>query len=111
MILTLVIFLAFVYDCLSLKRIKIDLKQRVVYRRSANPLENIIASFLQHPSAIQFSNIEKIYAEYVDPMKDSRQFYVYIRTDDPYNLKIASFNNEAAAVECAAYLNNEIRTK
>ncbi len=111
MIIALAIFLAFAYDCLSLKRIKVDLKQRVVYRRSANPLENVIASLLQHPAKIPFANIEKIYADYVDPFKNSQQFYVYIRTDDPYNLKIASFNNEAAAVECADYLSNEIWMK
>jgi hypothetical protein len=56
--------LAFLYDALSLQRVKMDLKEKMVYRTSLNPLENLVNHLLRRPSQLSFRNIEKIYSDY-----------------------------------------------
>src|SRR5258708_5768551 len=47
--------LLFLYDSLSLKRVKIDLEGKVIYHSSLNPLENLINALLQRPSKSIFT--------------------------------------------------------
>jgi hypothetical protein len=56
--------LAFLYDSLSLQRVKIDLQGKIVYGTSLNPLENLVNRLLHRPAKIPFHKIEKIYSDY-----------------------------------------------
>jgi hypothetical protein len=99
----------FLYDSLSLKRTKIDLGQRMIYRKSLNPIENLIDRVLQHPKVISFENVEKIYADYSEAAASAVQrYYVYLRTDDPYNLKIGTFRTQADSELFAEFLNAKL---
>jgi hypothetical protein len=101
----------FLYGSLSLYRIKIDLKNKVMHRTSINPLANLIDRILQHPADIPFANIEAVYSgkEMQFSAAAVTRHYLYIRTDDPYALKIGIFNTVADAELCAAFLWRKIR--
>ena len=99
----------FLYDSLSLKRVKVDLKEKVVYRKSLNPLENLIDRLLQHPSRIPFSTIEKVFADYTVAFRGAQRYYLYIMTDDPYKLDIGIFDKLADAERVASFIGQQIR--
>jgi len=108
-IVCLIFTVIFVYDALSLKRVKIDLREKILYYSSLNPVENLVNYLLKHPYKIPFANIEKIYHDYNESVAPvSKKYYVYIRTDDPYNLKIGTFNKESDAEAFSTYLKREI---
>jgi hypothetical protein len=101
----------FLYGSLSLYRVKIDLKNKVLHRTSINPLENLIDRVLQHPADIPFEHIEAVYSgkemDFGGPA--TTRHYLYVRTDDPYALKIGIFKSVADAELCAAFLWRKIR--
>lgn len=106
----LILSIIFIYDALSLQRVKIDLQKKILNRSSLNPIENLIAFLLQHPSKIPFKNIEKIFCDYTEAFGGAKQRYlIYARTDDPYNLKIGTFNKKEDAESFATYLNRKIK--
>ena len=108
-IICLSFMLLFVYDALSLKRVRIDFERKVISISSLNPVENLVNYILKRPSEISFSNIKKIYSGYTLAVaRDTTRYYVYIRTDDLYNLKIGTFNKQIEANDFAAYLNRKI---
>ena len=101
--------LVFIYDSFSLQRIKIDLRSKIIFRTSLNPLENWVNYLRNHPSEIPFKNIEKIYADYTVTFGGATQrYYVYVRTRDPYKLVLGTFNKESEAEDFAAYLRIKI---
>jgi len=101
--------LLFIYDSLSLQRVKIDLRNKIIFRTSLNPVENWVNHLRKHPSEIPFKNIEKIYADYTVTFGGATQrYYVFIRTRDPYKLVIGTFNKESEAEDFAAYLRKKI---
>ena len=102
--------LAFLYDSLSLQRVKIDLRDRVVYQASLNPVENLVNYLLKRPSKIPFKNIDKIYSDYTEVFGGATQrYYAYIRTSDPHKLLIGTFKKESEARGFATYLNGKVR--
>jgi hypothetical protein len=102
--------LAFIYDALSLQRVKIDLQEKIVYRTSLNPLENLVNRLLHRPAKLPFNKIEKIYSDYnVAVGAATQRYYVYIRSDNHYKLNIGTFNKEADAAHFATYLDKKIR--
>ncbi|HEY4062387.1 MAG TPA: hypothetical protein VGM30_10825 [Puia sp.] len=104
------LFFVFVYDSLSLQRVKIDFINKTVYRTSLNPLENLINRILGRPSKLPFSNIEKVYSDYREAFGGaSQRYYLYIRSGDPYSLKIGTFNTESDAKNIASILNKLIK--
>ncbi|HVU96990.1 MAG TPA: hypothetical protein VHE34_17290 [Puia sp.] len=109
-VLCLSMAVGFIYDSLSLKRTNIDLKTKVIYRKSLNPLENLLGKLLKHPSKIPFSAIERIFADYTEAFGGATQrYFLYIRTDDPYNLKIGTFNKLVDAERVASYLARRLK--
>jgi len=110
LILTISISIGFIYDSLSLKRTKIDLKNKIIYTKSLNPVDNILGRILKHPSQIPFSAIEKVFTDHPETFASApRRYYLYIRTDDPYNLNIGTFNKLVEAEHIAAYLNRKVK--
>lgn len=104
--------LIFIYDSLSLQRVKIDLKNECVFRRSLNPLENLINSLLKRPFTIPFSNIDKIYSDSTPAFGgQSLRYYMYLRSKDQHKLQIGTFNKEAQASACAVFLNKMVHSK
>jgi hypothetical protein len=104
------LFFVFVYDSLSLQRVKIDFINKTVYRTSLNPLENLINRILGRPSKLPFSNIEKVYSDYREAFGGaSQRYYLYIKSGDPYSLKIGTFNTESDAKNIASLLNKLIK--
>ena len=104
--------LAFLYDASSLQRVKIDLQEKIVYRTSLNPLENLVNRLLHRPAKLPFNKIEKIYSDYnVAVGAATQRYYVYIRSDNHYKLNIGTFNKEPDAIHFAAYLDEKIRKK
>ena len=104
--------LVFIYDSLSLQRVRIDLKNKCVFRRSINPMENLVNYLLKRPFAIPFSNIDKIYSDYTPTFGgQSQRFYMYLRVKDQHKLQIGTFNKEAQASTCAAFLNKMVHSK
>ena len=102
--------LAFVYDALSLQRVKIDLQEKIVSRTSLNPLENLVNRLLHRPAKLPFNKIEKIYSDYkVAVGAATQRYYVYIKSDNHDKLNIGTFNKEADATQFAAYLDRKIR--
>lgn len=102
----------FGYDSISLKRVKVDLEKKVVFKRSLNPLENLIDRMLKRPSEIAFDSISAIYVDkpaWVAPSVN--RYYLYLKTTDPYNLRIAIFANASEAEEFAQYLTWVIKNK
>jgi len=98
-----------IWKFVSLRRIRVDSNERVVYRKSINPVENMVDRILQHPSRIPFSSIEKVYADYTVAFYGVQRYYLYIVTDDPYKLNIAAFNKLVDAERVAALLTEIIR--
>ncbi|HMH20148.1 MAG TPA: hypothetical protein VK563_00160 [Puia sp.] len=47
----------FMYLAFSLKRVKICLQEKIIYRTNFNPLENLLNFILQQPGKIAFSKI------------------------------------------------------
>ena len=101
------------WNALALMRVKIDLKERVVYRKSINPVANLLDRILQRPSRIPFGNIEGIFADYIFGMASAGgdQPYVYLRTDDPYKLRLCWIAKKADAERFAAFLHQKVRRK
>ena len=102
--------IVFIYDALSLQRVKVDLQKRTIYRASLNPIENLINLILKRPSEVSFKQIDKIYCDYNEAFGGaSQRYYLYIKTFDPYSLKICTFNKLADATSFAAFLNRKIK--
>jgi hypothetical protein len=101
--------IVFLYDCVSLKRVRIDLKARKLYRRSLNPIENLLDWILQHPSTIPYENIDIFFSDYTEVFASAVQrYYVYLKTNDPYKLKIGTFKTLADSEIVVRFLNNLI---
>jgi len=70
----------------------------------------LIDYILQHPSKIPFHNVEKIFSNFTVAFASAVQrYYLYIRTDDPYTLKIGTFEKEADAIKFANFLTAKIK--
>ena len=99
----------FLYDSLSLKRVKIDLERKIISHSSLNPLENLITFIFQRPSEIPFANIKKIYSDYNEVVAPATtRYFVFVQTVDQYKIKIGTFQKEALAIEFAEYLSRRI---
>ena len=110
LVLTLSMSSGFIYDSFSLKRTKIDLKNKIIFRRSLNPLENLLGRLLKHPSTIPFATIEKVFADYTEIFGGApHRYYLYVRTDDPYNLNIGTFDKLTDAERVASYLARKVK--
>jgi hypothetical protein len=104
--------LLFIYDSLSLQRVRIDLKNKCVFRRSINPMENLVNYLLKRPFTIPFSDIDKIYSDFTPAFGGQAQrYYMYLRSKDQHNLQIGTFNKEAQASTCAVFLNKMVHSK
>jgi len=98
--------LLFLYNSISLKRVRIDLLNRVIYRTNINPFLILLEKILRHPGTLPFSKIKSVYYDNREAFVPTvTKYYVIIGTDDPFNLKIAAFTNETDAKEFADYLN------
>jgi hypothetical protein len=98
--------LLFLYNSVSLKRIKIDLRNRMIYRSNVNPFLILLEKCLRHPETLSFKKISSIYYDNHEAFVPSgTKYYVIIRTDDPYDLKIAAFTEEEDAKQFSQYLN------
>jgi len=102
--------LLFLYDSLSLKRVKIDLERKVIFHSSLNPLENLINILFRRPSEIPFTNIKKIYADYNEVVAPATtRYFVFVQTVDQFKIKIGTFQKESYAIEFAEYLSRIIK--
>ena len=105
----LMLSIGFIYDSLSLQRVKFDFQKRVVYRMSLNPIENLINRLLQRPSIIPFKKIDKIYFDYNEAFGGaSQRYYLYIKSGQKDKLRIGTFNKEADANSFVIFLNRKI---
>lgn len=103
-------FFYFFYDTITLKRIKIDLHNKIIYRTSINPLENLLNSLLGRPSTISFKSIKRIYSDYTQLfVPATTRYYIYIETSDGHKLQIGTFDKEMDANQFAVFLNNKIK--
>jgi hypothetical protein len=107
----IVFSLAFIYDSLSLQRVRIDLKNKYVFRKSINPMENLINFLLKRPFHISFSNIDKIYSDYTPTFSGAQRYYLYLKSKDKYKLQIGTFKKETQASICAEFLSKVIHSK
>jgi hypothetical protein len=102
--------LLFLYDSLSLKRVKIDLEKKVIFHSSLNPVENLINILFRRPSEIPFTNVKKIYADYNEVVAPATtRYFVFVQTVDQFKIKIGTFQKEAYAIEFAEYLSRMIK--
>ena len=100
----------FFYDTIALKRIRIDLYNKIIYRTSINPLENLLNVLLRRPSVIPFKNIKRIYSDYTQLfVPATTRYFVYIEAADGYKLKIGTFDKEMDASQFAVFLNSKIK--
>jgi hypothetical protein len=99
--------LLFLYNSISLKRVRIDLRTRMIYRTYFYPLLILLENVLRHPASQTFHKINTIYNDNGEAFVPSvTKYYVIIRTDDPFNLKIVSFTDEEDARLFSQYLNH-----
>jgi hypothetical protein len=101
--------LLFLHNCISLKRVKIDLRSKMIYRSNLNPFLILLEKCLRHPVKLSFQNIEGVYFGNREAfVPNVTKYNVIIRTDDPFELKIAAFTMEEDAQEFSTYLQNII---
>jgi len=106
-----VLTLVFLYDSLSLNRVKVDLKRKVIFRTTLNPMANLLDRILQHPSVIPFDKITKFGVDY--PLLTGRnvpRWYVFVEYDDLYKLKLGIFKNGKDAESIADFLRYKIKS-
>jgi len=101
--------LLFLHNCISLKRVKIDMRSKMVYRSNLNPLLVLLEKWLRHPVKLSFENIKGVHFDNREAFVPSvTKYHVIIRTDDPFELKIAAFTMEEDARAFSAYLQKVI---
>ena len=84
--------LAFLYDALSLNRVRVDLKNKVIFRTTLNPLGNLLDRILQHPSAIPLDKITKFEVDYpIRGFSGVSRWYLLVEYDGIYKLQIGIF--------------------
>jgi hypothetical protein len=99
----------FLYNSVSLRRVKIDLRTRMIHRSNLNPFLILLEKLLRHPASLSFENVETVFYHNREAFVPSvAKYYVIFRTKDPFNLKIVSFTDEENAREFSEYLNHLI---
>jgi hypothetical protein len=99
-----------IYNAISLHRVRIDLKGRIIYFRSLNPIENLLNRILKRSTTISFSNVEKIYCDYPVLVGHGEKSYdLYLRSRGGYKLKIGIFKKEAEATSFTSFLKSKIK--
>jgi hypothetical protein len=102
----------FGYGSISLERVRIDLNERVVFRRNLNPIENLIDRIFEHPAKIAFDSISTIYVDrptWIEPAVN--RYCLYLKTTDPYKLRIAVFAKSLEAEKFSRYLTHVIKNR
>jgi hypothetical protein len=107
------ITLLFFWRAFSLRRIKIDLNEKLVYRSNLNPFALLIEKFLQHPLKIPFTSISGVYwdSESFRANNWYPNFYIVLKTTDPYKLKIAKFRKKENAESFSNFIQFIIKSK
>jgi hypothetical protein len=105
LVITFAFLFIFCYDALSLTRTTIDFGKKTIYRRSINPLENLLSFVLKHPSIISFNDAKNISIRYTETYGPVRtKYYLCILTEDPYKLRIATFKRRIDGENFATFL-------
>lgn len=82
----------------SLQRVRISSKNRMIFRSNFSVIERVRGKILQHPDKIHFDDIEKLYVDDNGSSNPSQiKYHVFIRTNAPYNLPIATYSDEKEA--------------
>ena len=100
----------FLYDSLSLNRVKVDLRKKIIIRKTLNPVANLLDRMLQHPSVIPFDKITRFAVTYPSiGGPDVQRYYLFAEYDGLYKLNIGIFKTGDDAERVADFLRYKIK--
>jgi hypothetical protein len=102
--------IGFAYDSLSLQRVRISFENKIIYRKSLNPIENILNSLVKRPFEIPFSDVNRIFSDYTITFAPaSQRYYVYLLTKKGKKMVLCTLDKEPDANTFAVFLNRKVK--